>query len=218
MNCKTSKKQDRFIGFENCSEIWTILNWNGVLIPRYQVSNYGRLFDNQYNIFVGCSLDKDNYLMASIHIGREDFGCPYKKIRLHRFILMSFDFRPDFADLYVNHKDGDKLHIELSNLEWSLPIENTQHGWENNLNKNIGIKNGNGKYDESMIMKICESIDAGLSNAEICNVFNVFEKSERMRLNATISGVRNRKTHKYISCNYSFAQAPLGEEGSNHPS
>ena len=26
-----------------------------------------------------------------------------------------------------------------------------------------------------------------------------------MRLSATISGIRNRKTHKYISCNYLFA-------------
>lgn len=202
---KTSKKQDNFIGYEAYPETWTILNWNGVLIPRYQVSTYGRLFDTIYNMCVGCSIDKDGYLMASIHIGRDDFGCPYKKIRLHRFILMSFDFRPDFADLHVNHKDGDKLNLTLNNLEWTLPIENTQHGWENNLNMNIGIHNGNGKHEEETIIKICELIDKGLSNAEICNKFNIIDKSERMRLNATISGIRNRKTHKYISCNYSFA-------------
>lgn len=206
MHSKTSKKQDRFIGFETVPEIWTTLNWNGILIPRYQISNYGRLFDNLYNIEVGCSLDKDGYLMASIHIGRDDFGCPYKKIRLHRFELMSFNFRPDFANLFVNHKDGIKLNLDLNNLEWALPIENTQHGWINKLNRNIGTKNGNGKYSDDIIIRICELIDAGLTNSEICNTFNVFDKTERMRLNATISGIRNRKTHKYISCNYKFAQ------------
>lgn len=202
---KTQKKQDIFIGYNSEQEIWTTLNWNGVLIPRYQISSYGRLYDNLYNIMVGCSLDKDGYLMASIHIGRDDYGCPYKKIRLHRFVLMSFDFRPDFANLFVNHKDGIKLNLNLNNLEWTLPIENTQHGWENNLNRNIGINNGNGKHDDDVIIKICELITAGLTNAEICNEFNITDKSERMRFNATISGIRNRKTHKYISCNYPFA-------------
>ena len=99
---RTSKKQDIYIGYNSNQEVWTVLNWNGVLIPRYQISSYGRLFDTLYNIPVACSLDKDGYLMASIHIGRDDFGCPYKKIRLHRFVLMSFDFRPDFANLFVN--------------------------------------------------------------------------------------------------------------------
>lgn len=203
---KTSKKQDKFIGYNTNEEIWTTLNWNGILIPRYQISNFGRLYDHVYKVLVGCSLDKDGYLMASINIGREDFGNPYKKIRLHRFELMSFDFRPDFEYLYVNHKDGIKLNLLLNNLEWSLPIENTQHGWENNLNMNIGVNNGNGKHDDSLIINICELIDKGLSNAEICNVFNITDSKERMRLSATISGIRNRKTHKYISCNYSFAQ------------
>ena len=203
---KTSKKQDLFIGYNANPEIWTTLNWNGILIPRYQISNYGRLFDNLYNVYVGCSLDKDGYLMASIHIGRDDFGCPYKKIRLHRFELMSFNFRPDFADLFANHKDGIKTNLCLTNLEWTLPIENTQHGWEQNLNKNIGTNNGNGKHNDDIIIKICELIQTGLSNAEICNEFNITDKLERMRFNATISGIRNRKTHKYISCNYPFAQ------------
>ncbi len=201
---RTSKKQDIYIGYDS-NEVWTTLNWNGVLIPRYQVSSYGRLFDTLYNMPVSCSLDKDGYLMASIHIGRYDFGNPYKKIRLHRFVLMSFDFRPDFASLLVNHKDGIKLNLNLNNLEWTLPIENTQHGWENNLNKNIGINNGNGKYNDDMIIRICELIDDGLSNSEIANEFNITGTSERMRFSATISGIRNRKTHKYISCNYKFA-------------
>lgn len=203
--CRTSKKQNIFIGYETVQENWTTLNWNGILIPRYLVSDYGRLFDTLYNMYVSCSLDKDGYMMASIHIGRNDFGCPYKKIRLHRFILMSFNYVPGCEKLIANHKDGNKLNIALYNLEWTTDLGNTQHGWETGLNKNIGTKNGNGKYDETTVIKICELIEAGLTNSEICNKFNITETSERARFCSTISGIRDRKTHKYISCKYRFA-------------
>lgn len=201
---RSSKKQDLFIGYDSIEENWTTLIWNGIPVPRYQISDHGRLYDNLYQTMVACSLDKDGYWMASIYI--DGLEKPYKKIRLHRFELMSFDFRPDFIELQANHKDGNKLDLVLSNLEWTTPMGNTRHGWDNGLNNNRGINNGNGKYTDDVIHEICRLLDLGLSNAQICDSFNIFDKSERMKFSAIVSGVKLGKTHRYISNNYHFMQ------------
>lgn len=66
--------------FEN----WVYLNWNGMILGRYLISNYGRLFDLRDMRFVNYSVDKDGYYCASIHV--ENVG--FKKIRVHRFELL----------------------------------------------------------------------------------------------------------------------------------
>lgn len=181
-------------------EIWTTLNWNGMLLHRYSISSMGRLYDHSTKRMVSYSTDKDGYFMASIKVE----GVGFKKIRVHRFELLSFRFIPNFMDMQVNHKDGNKQNLLLDNLEWVTPLSNTRHGWDTGLNNNIGVNNGNGKYDDAMIMKICELIDSGYSNADICTAFGVTDKRERMTFNGTISGIRYGKTHRNISVNYNF--------------
>lgn len=181
-------------------EFFVPLNWNGIIVDRYLISNFGRLYDNQKQCFVNYSIDKDGYFMASITVP----GFGYKKIRVHRFELMSFNYVENCLDFQVNHKDGNKQNLYIGNLEWSTPLENTRHGWNTGLNHNVGISNGNGKHDEQIIRKICELIDLGYNNSQISDYFNISEKKERMRMPATITGIRNGKTHKYISSEYSF--------------
>lgn len=183
-------------------EAWTALNWNGLIVRRYSISSKGRIYDHDNRCFVRYSVDKDGYYMASITIEENDIG--YKKIRVHRFELLSFEYNPMYYRLQVNHKDGNKQNLELSNLEWVTPIYNTRHGWENGLNNNIGINNGSGKYSDTDIHKICKLIDQGYTNAEICTAFGYTDKKERIRFNGTVSSVRYGKTHRNISVNYNF--------------
>lgn len=184
------------------NEQWTVLNWNGIIVHRYNISSKGRIYDTYKKEYVSYSTDKDGYYMASIFIEENEIG--FKKIRVHRFELLSFDFNPNYMNLQVNHKNGNKQDLELSNLEWTTPIGNTRHGWDTGLNNNIGIYNGVGKYDDSVINKICEYIDSGLTNAEICNKFNIVDKKKRMSFSALISGIKSGKTHRNISTNYKF--------------
>ena len=180
-------------------EAWTILNWNGKLVPRYSISSKGRMYDHEWNSFVRYSIDKDGYYMASVNI----FG-EYKKIRVHRWELMSFDPNPNFMNLQTNHKDGNKQNLDLFNLEWTTPIGNTRHGWDTGLNRNIGTTNGNGKYSDEDVHKICKLIDQGLTNAEICTAFGITDKKERITFNGSVSSIRYGKTHRNISINYNF--------------
>lgn len=189
-------------------EFFVPLNWNGIIVDRYLISDFGRLYDRLKQCFVNYSIDKDGYFMASITIP----GIGYKKIRVHRFELLSFDYIENFMEFQVNHKDGNKQNLYLGNLEWNTPLQNTRHGWNSGLNQNICTTNGNGKHDEQFIRKICELIDSGYNNSQISDYFNIYEKSERMRMSATITGIRNGKTHKYISNEYSFMSGKIKKD------
>lgn len=51
---------------------------------------------------------------------------------VHRAVALSFI--PSISDKpYVNHKDGNKLNNNLSNLEWCDRSYNMKHAYENNL-------------------------------------------------------------------------------------
>lgn len=180
-------------------EAWVTLNWNGRLVPRYSISSKGRMYDHEWGSFVNYSTDKDGYYMASVNI----FG-EYKKIRVHRWELMSFYPNPNFMNLQTNHKDGNKQNLDLNNLEWLTPIGNTRHGWDTGLNQNIGTNNGVGKYTDEDVHKICRLIDQGYTNAEICTAFGITDKKHRMTFNGSVSGIRYGKTHRNISINYNF--------------
>lgn len=183
-------------------EVWVFLNWNGNIYYRYFISNFGRLYDRHTRTLVRYSIDKDGYYMASVTLE----GVGYKKIRLHRFELLSFYPVPDYMNLVSNHKDGNKRNLFIGNLEWTTSIENTRHGWNTGLNPNVGVNNGNGKYEEGFIRNICELIDQGYSNPQICDHFGVFTKEERMTLSATIGGIRTGKVHRRISAGYNFME------------
>lgn len=54
----------------------------------------------------------------------------------HRLVAEHFLENPNLLPI-VNHKDGDKLNNQLSNLEWVSYSENTQHAHNNNLIKQV---------------------------------------------------------------------------------
>lgn len=51
----------------------------------------------------------------------------YKKVKLHRIIMLCFEPRIDYIYLQVNHKDGNKLNNHIDNLEWCTAKENMIH-------------------------------------------------------------------------------------------
>ena len=173
----------------NSIENWVPVIWNGIIIERYIISNKGRVYDRLRNRFLSISADKDGYRRVSIQVP----GIGVKTVRIHRIELMSFYYNPNFNELQVNHKDGIKTNLDIDNLEWITPIDNTRHGWDTGLNNNRGIYHPNAKYDESIIRTICEYLDQGLASSEICDKFQILNKCERMRFSGTISSIKYGK-------------------------
>lgn len=70
--------------------------------------------------------------------------------------------------MQVNHKNSNKLDNHIDNLEWVTPSQNTQHAYDNGLNKNVieATKKANSKqvYDWGTGLTYCSAKMAATLN------------------------------------------------------
>lgn len=85
-------------------------------------------------------IDRNGYYKVDI---RNDY---YRKtITIHRLMAIAFLPNPENKPC-VNHIDGNKLNLNLSNLEWVTYSENNKHAVDNGLRKSPWI----GKFGKNM--------------------------------------------------------------------
>lgn len=96
-------------------------------IPTMLISNKGRV-----------RLTKNKGRFAKIQTTPSGY-LAFFGFRLHRAMACLFTplneqlFRTPMTELMVNHIDGDKVNVDLKNLEWVTPGENNDHASENDL-------------------------------------------------------------------------------------
>ena len=173
------------------------------LIPNtYEVSNYGRVFNNKTGNFIG-SLDQDGYFRSVL---RTDNG--YVQKGNHTLMMLAFN-PPTTYDPKIdipNHLDGIKYHNTLDNLEWTDLIGNARHAIENNLHKMYGEENPNNKLTEFQVREICELIQSGkYFDIEIAEMYNVSY--------ANISDIHKGKIWNKISKDYDLSKRKLKGKG-----
>ena len=82
-------------------------------------------------------------------------------IFIHRLVAWEFVYKPsNYFELSVNHADLDKENNYYKNLEWVTTYENVLHR-DIMRGKKIGKLHPNAKYDEDVVIKICELINKG---------------------------------------------------------
>lgn len=90
--------------------------------------------------------------------------------RVHRLMAETFIPNPDnLRD--VNHKDGNKLNNDISNLEWSSHSDNIKHSYKNQLQTKVANRHGNYKvlsHDDKQ--KIYSLHNEGLLDREIAEI------------------------------------------------
>jgi DNA-binding transcriptional regulator YiaG len=135
--------------------------------PRYEISKEGIIrtkislkIKSQYVGSTGYYMVSFSYLNKS------------KPLRVHRLIAETYIPNPENQP-EINHKDGNKLNNNISNLEWVTHLGNMQHANKAGLMNNKGSNNGTAKLKETDILKIRELLKTKLSQQKIANMFNV---------------------------------------------
>jgi hypothetical protein len=137
---------------------------------------------------VSCWKNKDGYLT---------FKKNGKNISIHRYVWKFF--KGEIKNrLTVNHKDGNKLNNEISNLELMTFSENSKHSWENGLARPCkGEGHGMAILDNIKVLTILtmpkkskNGRGSGFSNTDLSKEFGV--SSTR------ICAIRNGREWKHI--------------------
>lgn len=113
------------------------------------------------------SVTKGGYQEVSFMHNRKTF-----KHLVHRLVAMAYV--PGFEDgLVVNHKDGNKLNNDPSNLEWTTKSANTKHAWQTNLIPLRGEDNPGAKLTEKRVAYIRKLLGQGVSSHSLAIVADV---------------------------------------------
>jgi hypothetical protein len=101
----------------------------------YQVSSFGRIRKKNKGkkvnwIFTSKRL-RSGYPVARL----TDRQGRRQVLYIHRLVAEAFLENPKDDSKYVNHKDGKKANNHFLNLEWCTMQHNTQHSWDNGLQK-----------------------------------------------------------------------------------
>lgn len=113
-------------------EIWKQIQG----FENYEVSNRG----NIRNVTTGKILKPEITHKGYFRISLSTNGVKIKK-RVHRLVAEAFIENP-YNKPQINHKDGNKINNDISNLEWCNNSENMKHAWQNGMiDKDLSIKN-----------------------------------------------------------------------------
>ncbi|QHJ78708.1 MAG: hypothetical protein [Bacteriophage sp.] len=106
------------------------MNWNKIdEFPNYEVSEMGQIRNSKGKILKTFT-QNSGYEVVSFPkpiVKRSSY-----KRTVHRLVALSYLPNPDNLP-QVNHKDGNKLNNQVSNLEWCSPKLNTRHSIETGL-------------------------------------------------------------------------------------
>lgn len=120
---KNTVMKFRMNNFKKCIEDYGLNPDDGVLVfDHYIAFKSGQIFNLYGKVMIGM-IDRCGYREVILN----------KKLRLvHRVIATAFIPKVPGKD-FVNHKDGNKLNDDASNLEWCTRSENTKHAFANGL-------------------------------------------------------------------------------------
>lgn len=96
----------------------------------YLISNKGRM-KNPFGSIVEGRIETNGY--RSVYIGKNVI-----RKNIHTLVAKLFIPNPENKPI-INHRDGDKTHNDVINLEWNTYSENSQHAFDTSLNGH-GIK------------------------------------------------------------------------------
>lgn len=158
----------------------------------YQISNHGRIYSNLQNRILSINIDSKGYSYKPLLL--KDGGS--RNYRVHRLVLMTFEYVPGCENLIVNHKDLNKTNNIITNLEWTDYSGNAIHAYQNGAidkAKMYRFKYG----DEELIRSICKDLQDGkLRSKDIADKYQIPVDN--------VDAIKYRKAHTHISKDFDF--------------
>lgn len=96
--------------------------------PDYAVSDCGEVY-GKTNKLLKHDITHDGYHRVTLYKNNKPKHYP-----IHRLVAEAFIPNPEDKPT-INHIDGNKANNSISNLEWSTRSENSQHAFDNGLNR-----------------------------------------------------------------------------------
>ena len=167
------------------------------ILNYYMISNFGRIWHKYKQKFLAYNYDSKGYLykpLATIN--------GTKNYRVHRLVLMTFNYIPGCEDLIANHKDGNKANPCLWNLEWTTFNENMAHA------KRTGLLDMESKISTMPPRKKPEFTVTEQQVEEICKLLQDGDLTQQQISKQTgvsyhvIQAIQGKRTWRNISDKY----------------
>ena len=156
----------------------------------YCVTSCGKVYSLHSNKYLKPKIDRYGYQAVCL---RSDGKNHHRTV--HRLVATVY-VEGYQEDLEVNHKDGNKLNNNSSNLEWVTSRNNTRHAIES------GLMSGTVLTDED-VHRICSFIQDGYRNCDIKQIRGINSID-------TIERIKSGKYYTDISSEYDFKANSLG--------
>lgn len=172
---------------------------NGVK-SQYTIDEHAAITNTDTNQILNGWIEKRGYRAVTLKDPSSD-TISYVRRTVHRLMAETFIPNPDNLPV-VNHKDGNKLNNELSNLEWA------SYKWNYDHARSIGlIKTGDSlsyaTVDNETVHRICKMLEDGYRNIDIINAIGLPNDRYGKSL---ITRIRIGKGWKDISSQYDFVK------------
>lgn len=153
----------------------------------YSVSSCGRVFNQTKEMTLQVNID--GYYVINLINGKGNF---HK--RVNRLVAEAFLENPDNLPI-VHHKDHDKMNNDVGNLEWATSRQNAIYSVEFQPDKH----KGNADLKKETVIQICELIQQGVRNKEIC---------EKLSVNIdAVKHIRSGRSWKEVSKDYTLTKS-----------
>lgn len=140
-----------------------------VTFPMYLIDENGNIFSEYTKKYLKTHLNNKGYVVCQLR----DTNGKNHIVLVHRLVAKTFIPNENADKLEVNHKDGNKLNNNITNLEWCTRKENIRHGIKNGLISQLMTKCSIFQYDlDGNFIKKWESLtkienDLGYNHSNI---------------------------------------------------
>ena len=136
----------------------------------YMISTNGYVYNRFSKKFLSPGIDSKGYPYVMIYTNVSK----RKACRIHRLVLMTFDYFEGCENVIINHKDGNKLNPDISNLEWSTFSDNMIHAYAHNLINMPSCENSHmSKHTNEQTHAVCKLLEDRVPVYEIIKKLNV---------------------------------------------